>query len=82
MFHDKVRNWDKRQLAGDHSVARAAGGKRADRLLHATCNEQAGDHTRDHLRPALTGAHPSEWALSTTAQSNAIDIEPRLMPWP
>ncbi len=55
MFKESERNWDKRVLAADHSIARAVGGTRADRLLHATCNGQRGDGTRDHKRPALTG---------------------------
>jgi 5-methylcytosine-specific restriction endonuclease McrA len=40
-------------LAADHSVARARGGRNADRLLHTPCNSERGDGTRDHLRPAL-----------------------------
>jgi hypothetical protein len=48
-------------LDADHSHARAHGGTRADRLLHAKCNKERGDGSRDHLRPALlraTGGHP------------------------
>lgn len=41
-------------LAADHTVARANGGRKADRLLHAPCNAERGDGSRDHLRPALT----------------------------
>lgn len=40
-------------LAADHSESRASGGRTADRLLHALCNSQRGDGSRDHLRPAL-----------------------------
>lgn len=42
-------------LAADHSVARANGGVRADRLLHEGCNKARGKGDRDHLRPAVTG---------------------------
>ncbi|SKI78582.1 Uncharacterised protein [Mycobacteroides abscessus subsp. massiliense] len=55
MFKAAERNWDARALAADHSLARAMGGTRADRLLHSTCNGQRGDGSRDHKRPALTG---------------------------
>jgi hypothetical protein len=75
MYRNPLRNWDKRQLQGDHSVARATGGRKTDRLLHATCNEQAGDHTHDHLRPALTGQHMAQVMHADT-------LDPRLMPWP
>lgn len=44
-------------LSGDHSIPRAIAGPTAlaDRLLHAPCNTERGDGSRDHLRPALTG---------------------------
>ncbi|MFI6368912.1 hypothetical protein ACIBG0_40075 [Nocardia sp. NPDC050630] len=54
-------------LAADHTLARAKGGTRADRLLHALCNKQRGDGSRDDQRPALTrrsGGHAGnalEW---------------------
>lgn len=89
MFRDILRNWDKRKLQGDHSHARTHGGTRTDRLLHATCNEQRGDGTRDHLRPVLTGTHPSQWTPNLTTHGatssrtgEPTDLEPRLMPWP
>ncbi|OBK61226.1 hypothetical protein A5656_12115 [Mycobacterium gordonae] len=81
MFRNKLRNWDQRTLAGDHEVPRTRGGHKANRLLHATCNEQRGDGTRDHLRPALTGTHPSEWQ-GQAGQTAADDLDPRLLPWP
>jgi len=43
-------------LAADHTLARARGGGHADRLLHARCNTERGDGSRDHLRPALRTA--------------------------
>lgn len=55
MFKRDADNWDSRPLAADHSIARALGGTRADRLLHWTCNAQRGDGSRDHQRPTLTG---------------------------
>lgn len=55
MFKAPESNWDQRPLAADHSVARAAGGHQADRLLHFTCNCERGDGHKDHQRPSLTG---------------------------
>ncbi|MFD6357932.1 hypothetical protein [Nocardia tengchongensis] len=55
MYRDAGRNFDERQLQGDHSKSRAMGGVVTDRLLHAKCNGERGDGSRDHLRPALTG---------------------------
>lgn len=43
-------------LHADHTITRAAGGKIADRLLHKRCNEQRGDGSKDHQRPALLRA--------------------------
>lgn len=61
MYRDKTRNWDGQALAADHSTTNGArDGQHADRLLHGRCNSQAQGHTKDHLRPALTGRHPSE----------------------
>lgn len=58
---NKTRNWDGFALAADHEDARgAASGTQAGRLLHFTCNSQRQDGSNDHLRPALTGRHPSE----------------------
>jgi hypothetical protein len=53
LYRDADRNWDEQALAADHTLARAKGGTTADRLLHATCNKQRGDGSRDHTRPAL-----------------------------
>ena len=55
MYRDADLNWDGQALAADHTIARAHGGKKADRLLCATCNKQRGDGSRDDQRPALTG---------------------------
>lgn len=68
MHRDPARNWDGRTLQGDHSTPRAVGGTVTDRLLHATCNEERGDGSRDDLRPALTGHPPAaddrgQWCL-------------------
>nr|WP_277834759.1 hypothetical protein [Rhodococcus sp. D2-41] len=57
MHRDPARNWDNEALAADHSVARAHGGTKADRLLHGRCNKKRGDGSRDTQRPALTGQH-------------------------
>lgn len=73
MFKDKLRNWDSRTLSGDHTHPRAVGGTKADRLLHATCNEQRGDGSRDHKRPAITGE---------AIMPKADVLGRRLMPWP
>nr|WP_033097028.1 hypothetical protein [Rhodococcus sp. p52] len=55
MFRDASRNPDGQPLEADHSLSRAHGGTKADRLLHSVCNRQRGDGSRDHLRPAVTG---------------------------
>lgn len=57
MYKDPKRNYDGRTLHADHSRARSTvgvGNSTADRLLHATCNEQRGDGSHDDQRPALT----------------------------
>lgn len=56
------RNWDRKQLAADHSQARAFGGQRADRLLHGICNSQRQVGRHDAHRPAVLDVHPSEWS--------------------
>nr|WP_081830358.1 hypothetical protein [Rhodococcus sp. UNC363MFTsu5.1] len=76
MYRDAARNWDERPLAADHSLARAHGGTKADRLLHSTCNNQRGDGARDHLRPAATG-QPVE-----DAKTAHEALGTRAMPWP
>jgi hypothetical protein len=48
-------------LSADHSIPRALGGRVADRLLHAPCNIERGDGSRDHLRPALLIHDRSRW---------------------
>lgn len=59
-----ARNWDSKQLAADHSQARALGGQHADRLLHSDCNSQRQDGRHDARRPAVLGIHPSEWTAA------------------
>ena len=73
MFREADRNFDGRPLSGDHSVPRAAGGTETDRLLHATCNSERGDGSRDEFRPALAGS---------AAAQPLSDLGTRLMPWP
>lgn len=46
-----MHKWQR--LAADHSIARARGGRVADRLLHEKCNLERGDGSRDNERPAL-----------------------------
>ncbi|RIS36994.1 hypothetical protein D2E60_24020 [Mycobacteroides abscessus] len=58
------RNWDRKQLAADHSQARAFGGQRADRLLHGICNSQRQDGRHDAYRPVVLGVQPSEWSVA------------------
>ena len=63
MWRDPARNYDRRPLHADHSRSRSMyglGNTVADRLLHASCNEQRGDGSRDDQRPALTGDRPRE----------------------
>lgn len=62
-------------LQADHSIPRSQmAGTLADRLLHGPCNEQRGDGSRDHQRPALTGRP------RTTRRAD--DLGTRAMPWP
>ena len=67
-------NIDGKTLQGDHSLPRSSGGAIADRLLHATCNAERGDGSRDHLRPALTGQQ--------TTAPDTTDVGHRAMVWP
>lgn len=80
MFKDNARNWDRNKLAADHTVARAVGGKRADRLLHSVCNKQRGDGRRDDQRPALTGQHPRDWRAGG-AGLHALEAVALAMDW-
>nr|WP_104157392.1 hypothetical protein [Mycobacterium avium] len=73
MYREPTLNWDHKALSGDHSIPRSAGGTLADRLLHATCNSERGDGTRDHQRPALTGRR---------ATHNQPDLGHTAMTWP
>lgn len=38
-------------LDADHTVPRAQGGTKADRLLHSSCNRSRGDGTRSAAKP-------------------------------
>lgn len=53
MYRAAARNHDEASLEADHSVARSQGGKKADRLLHSTCNRSRQEGNRDSQRPAL-----------------------------
>ena len=46
MYRDKALNVDGMALEANHTTARSQGGRRADRLLIATCNRSCGDGTR------------------------------------
>jgi hypothetical protein len=72
MYRDKHLNWDRKTLAGDHSIPRARGGTLADRLLHGQCNSERGDGSHDDKRPALTGKN----------LDNDRGLGPLAMPWP
>lgn len=56
-------------LQADHSVPRSLGGTKADRLLHAWCNESRGNGTRvpttasDAWTPGITSR---DWLARTT----------------
>lgn len=57
MYRDPARNPDGMPLEADHTVARSQGGRRADRLLLATCNRSRGDGTR----AASPAGRPDWW---------------------
>ncbi|MDV7194620.1 hypothetical protein [Mycolicibacterium fortuitum] len=80
-----ARNWDSKQLAADHSRARALGGQRADRLLHGNCNSQRRDGRLDHVRPAVLNVHPTEWAKAIADQGldtiTPAVVETLVMDW-
>lgn len=70
------------KLEADHSKSRSQGGTKADRLLHGynqvgrRCNQERGDGSKDHLRPALTGATEP----APEEPNEALGV--RAMPWP
>jgi hypothetical protein len=80
MLKDIHRNWDHKKLAADHSIPRAMGGKRADRLLHSLCNKQRGDGRHDDQRPAVTGRHPHDWKTNG-ATATLVDVGVLAMDW-
>ncbi|MBF9328492.1 hypothetical protein [Mycobacteroides chelonae] len=79
--HNKHRNWDGKQLAGDHSVPRVRGGHLADRLLHGTCNSQRQDGRWDDIRPAVQGIHPSQWSPKGMVVQPPADTTNLAMDW-
>lgn len=55
MYRQAELNVDRLPLEADHTIARADGGTRADRLLLATCNRSRGGMLRTQvLRPLRT----------------------------
>lgn len=64
------------ELAADHTLSRAHGGTKADRLLHALCNKRRGDGSKDDERPAVTGVPLQPLSISEKA------LGFRAMPWP
>jgi len=80
MFKDKLRNWDRKALAGDHTVPRVAGGTLADRLLHGQCNSQRGDGRWDAERPVIVGIHPSAWRADGAVVA-AMPTDTLVMDW-
>lgn len=52
---------DTQELDADHEQARSLGGTRADRLLHASCNRQRGDGTRDNKTAEANRAERAKW---------------------
>lgn len=74
MSKDKQKNWDGKALARDHLEADGARNRsNEDRLLHFTCNSQRQDGRNDHLRPSVTGRHPSQPLGMPTAAPAASD---------
>lgn len=69
-------NWDGNRLSGDHSIARATGGKQTDRLMHLRCNAERGDGSKDHLRPALTGQPWQQASVDNRADWCRLDWWP------
>lgn len=57
MYRVAALNPDGMPLEADHTTARSQGGRRADRLLLATCNRSRGDGTRQ----SLIGGRPQWW---------------------
>lgn len=80
MFKKPERNWDERPLAADHSQpGGAARGMKPDRLLHGYCNSQAGDHSRDDVRPVVVGCHPRDW-LKPVSKKKRVEVD-KLFKW-
>jgi hypothetical protein len=76
MHREPSRNPDQRPLSADHTIARAHGGTKADRLLHEVCNKERGDGSRDHIRPAATGRAIEQ------PNTDTGPLGTRAMPWP
>ncbi|KIH72987.1 AAA family ATPase [Corynebacterium glutamicum] len=75
MHKDKAKNWDQKALARDHLEADGAKNRsKADQLLHFTCNSQRQDGRNDHIRPAITGRHPSEPLDTSTVSGSGFSF--------
>lgn len=58
MYANAALNVDRMPLEADHTVSRALGGTKADRLLLATCNRSRGSGTR---APVAAETRPAWW---------------------
>lgn len=58
MHKNPALNPDALPLEADHTQSRSQGGRRADRLLLATCNRSRGDGTRTAEAPTI---RPTWW---------------------
>ena len=54
MYRDAALNPDRMPLEADHTLARSLGGRKADRLLLATCNRSRGNGLRVSVEPLQT----------------------------
>ena len=71
------------ELEADHEEARAHGGHQAGRLLHAVCNRQRGDGSRDHLRPTVTGVwSPAGGEPAPPAPTGPPEPRANVLNWP
>jgi hypothetical protein len=68
MYREPTLNPDGRPLEADHTLARAHGGTRADRLLLSTCNRSRGvGHHTD------TAGTPTWWSRDWTGAAGLAD---------
>lgn len=61
MWRDAGRNADGMPLEADHTLSRSQGGKKADRLMLATCNRSRQDGMRNAPVPDPTD-RPTWWS--------------------